>query len=193
MKVITNKAISPDKEQDILALYKQTADISLLGNLYAGYMTLVYGVCLKYLKDEAKSQDAVMQLFEELVEKLKKHEVSNFKPWLYSVARNYCLMQLRADSKQSFVDINEAGVEKEAFTNLDIEDTTEQNLLTMEQCLETLNEEQRKSIELFYLQQKCYQEVAAVTGYEMNKVKSYIQNGKRNLKLCMEKTGENNG
>jgi RNA polymerase sigma-70 factor (ECF subfamily) len=40
---------------------------------------------------------------------------------------------------------------------------------------------------LFYLEQKCYKDIADLTGYDLNKVKSAIQNGKRNLKICMER------
>lgn len=150
-------------------------------------MHLVFGVCLNYLKDEEQSKDAVMQIFEELVVKLKIHEVQNFKSWLHVLSRNHCLMALRKQSKNTTVSIEDTFVENMDFVHLDIDDTKERQLSVMEKCMETLPEEQRISVDLFYLQEKCYKEVADITGYEMLKVKSYIQNGKRNLKNCIEK------
>ena len=153
-------------------------------------MHLVFGLCLKYLKDEEKSKDAVMQIFEQLITKLKIHEVSNFKSWLYTLARNYCLMEIRSSGKHEFVSMEDNFMEKDAFVHLDIDDMREHKLSIMEQCMEKLPLEQKETINLFYLEQKCYKDVAELTGYDLNKVKSYIQNGKRNLKICIEKSGE---
>lgn len=178
------------KEQDDLALiadYKNSGNLEVLGTLYNRYMHLVFGVCLNYLKDEEQSKDAVMQIFEELVVKLRIHEVQNFKSWLHVLTRNHCLMALRKASKNNTVSIDDTFVENTEFVHLDVDDTKEQKLTVMEKCMETLPEEQRKSVDLFYLQEKCYKEVADITGYDMLKVKSYIQNGKRNLKICIEK------
>jgi RNA polymerase sigma-70 factor (ECF subfamily) len=178
------------KDQDdavLLAQYKSTGSLELLGVLYSRYMPLVYGVCLSYFKDEETSKDAVMQIFEELVLKLRLHEVKNFKSWLHVLTRNHCLMALRKLAKQDTVSIEDVFVENADFVHLDIEDTKETQLTIMEKCMDMLPEEQKISVDLFYLQEKCYKEVADITGYEMLKVKSYIQNGKRNLKNCIEK------
>ncbi|MBE9598851.1 RNA polymerase sigma factor [Pedobacter sp. MC2016-24] len=188
MKFIKNN--TRIKEQDDLALiadYKNSGNLEVLGTLYNRYMHLVFGVCLNYLKDEEQSKDAVMQIFEELVVKLRIHEVQNFKSWLHVLTRNHCLMALRKASKNNTVSIDDTFVENTEFVHLDVDDTKEQKLTVMEKCMETLPEEQRKSVDLFYLQEKCYKEVADITGYDMLKVKSYIQNGKRNLKICIEK------
>ncbi|WP_244518848.1 RNA polymerase sigma factor [Parapedobacter composti] len=178
-------------EQYLLTAYRETGNLQLLGRLYEPYMPLVYGLCFKYYKDEAKSEDAVMQIFESLVAKLRVHEVSNFKSWLYTLARNHCLMDLRTESRVSTVDIEEHLVESDRLLHQQYEEPiTEERLALMESCLEELNEEQQRCIRLFYLEQKCYKDVAAITGYDLNKVKSYIQNGKRNLKICMERKQE---
>lgn len=171
----------------LIAQYKSIGDLEVLGTLYNKYMTLVYGVCLNYLKDEEASKDAVMQIFEELVLKLKVHEVQHFKSWLHVVTRNHCLMALRKLAKNNTVPLEDNFVENSDFVHLDMEDTKEKQLGNMEKCMQALPEEQRISVDLFYLQEKCYKEVAEITGYEMLKVKSYIQNGKRNLKICIEK------
>ncbi|WP_069659530.1 RNA polymerase sigma factor [Arcticibacter eurypsychrophilus] len=192
MKFIKNKEGHTNVEEaDMLSAYRRTGDLEILGKLYNDYMTLVYGLCLKYLKDEELSKDAVMQIFEELIEKLKKFEVSNFKSWLYTLARNHCLMILRSNSKHVFVSLDNENMERPEVVHLSIDTNNESQLLSMEKCIETLPEEQRLTIDLFYLQQKCYKEVADSTGFDMNKVKSYIQNGKRNLKNCMERNGRN--
>ena len=177
---------APD-DAALIALYKKTGDLEVLGQLYGRYMHLVYGVCLKYLQDEAKSQDAVMQIFEELIQKLKIHEVQNFKSWLHVLCRNHCLMALRKWGKNKTVSIDDTFVENTEFVHLNIDDTKEQQLTLMEKCMESLPEEQRISVDLFYLKEKCYKEITEITGYDLNKVKSYIQNGKRNLKNCIEK------
>jgi RNA polymerase sigma factor (sigma-70 family) len=188
LKLIKAKHGNPAQDDAaLIALYKNTGDLEVLGQLYGRYMHLVYGVCLKYLQDEAQSKDAVMQIFEELVHKLKIHEVQNFKSWLHVLCRNYCLMALRKSSKNKTVPLEDTFVENTEFVHLNIDDTKEKQLTLMEKCMESLPEEQRISVDLFYLQEKCYKEIAEITGYELVKVKSYIQNGKRNLKICIEK------
>jgi len=188
LKFIKNTAGIKDQDDAVLlAQYKSTGSLEVLGVLYNRYMHLVYGVCLSYFKDEEASKDAVMQIFEELVMKLRLHEVQNFKSWLHVLTRNHCLMALRKMAKHDTVSIDDVFVENADFVHLDIEDAKERQLTIMEKCLQTLPEEQKISVDLFYLQEKCYKEVAEITGYEMLKVKSYIQNGKRNLKICIEK------
>ncbi|MDR6566406.1 RNA polymerase sigma factor [Chitinophaga ginsengisegetis] len=176
----------------LIGEFKTTGKLDFLAALYQRYMNLVYGVCLRYFDEEA-SKDAVMQIFEELIIKLKQHEVQNFKSWLHVLARNHCLMKLRAmknkESRQVSIDdhpIVENGENRHHENGVSLED----NLQSMEKCLETLPEEQKRSVDLFYLKEKSYREVSVITGYEMNKVKSYIQNGKRNLKICMEQQND---
>ena len=178
-------------EADLLADYRRTGNLEVLGKLYERYMPLLYGLCLKYFRDEDKSKDAVMQIFEQLISKLKVYEVSNFKSWLYTLARNYCLMELRSANRHEFVSIEDHGVESPVFMHQDVDDLKEDQLKSMGKCMEKLPDEQRLAIELFYFQQKCYKEVSDITGFDPNKVKSYIQNGKRNLKICMEKNRGN--
>ncbi|SDL95140.1 RNA polymerase sigma factor [Pedobacter antarcticus] len=188
MKFIKNTDGKRDTaDVELIARYKSSGDLEILGTLYSRYMHLVYGVCLNYFKDEEASKDAVMQIFEELIPKLRIHEVQNFKSWLHVLTRNHCLMAMRKSSRYQTVSIEDQFVENDTFVHLDISDVQEQQFTVMEKCMETLSEEQRQSVDLFYLQEKCYKEVAEITGYEMLKVKSYIQNGKRNLKICIEK------
>lgn len=176
-------------EKELLIYYKQTGNIGALGKLYSPYMSLLYGVCLKYLRDTDKSQDAVMQIFEELIEKLRIHDVANFKSWLYIYARNYCLMQLRREKNVNQVDIETHLYESEQqlVQNQYSDGWKEQDFIKMEDCLGKLNSEQERCLRLFYFEKKCYKDIVEETGYDLGKVKSYIQNGKRNLKICMDK------
>lgn len=149
-------------------------------------MELVYGVCLKYLKHPENARDSVMTIFEELVVKLQKHEVENFRAWLYTLSKNHCLMRLRSEKKQPQVNFDVELVQSEENLHLNGELEKEENFKKLDYCLGQLPAEQRKAIELFYLQGKCYNEIVEQTGMEWNRVRSYIQNGRRNLKLCMD-------
>jgi RNA polymerase sigma factor (sigma-70 family) len=176
----------PDKE--LADLFRTTSDMDVLAVLFQRYMDLLYGVCLKYLKQPEAAKDAVMQIFEELVQKLSKHEVENFKSWLYTLARNHCLMQLRTPKNLKTVEFKAESMQLEEDVHLNGVLTKEENLQKLEGCLQTLSAEQKISVELFYLQNKCYKEIADATGLDWNKVRSHIQNGRRNLKICMEKS-----
>ncbi|MBL7726432.1 MAG: sigma-70 family RNA polymerase sigma factor [Dinghuibacter sp.] len=174
-------------DAELLKLYRQDANQAVLGELYQRYMDLVFGVCLKYLKDREAARDAVMNIYTEMVDKLKKHEVEHFKSWLHTVARNHCLMQLRSPRNLKTKELNTELVQNEEYVHLNGELEKEEHFNKLEKCLQTLIKEQEESIRLFYLEKKCYQEIAEITGYDWNQVRSYIQNGRRNLKICMDK------
>ncbi|WP_031527350.1 RNA polymerase sigma factor [Dyadobacter crusticola] len=191
LKVFTQKYKAPRNEAELLEAYRQSGELGFLGALYEPYMETVFGICYKYLKDESRAKDAVMQIFEKLVKDLRVHEVQHFSSWLHSVARNFCLMQLR--SAQVFVSMD--GSVEEAVELLAIVDTGEAEIFSQKQmqsldkCLSILSSEQKLAVTLFYIESKCYREIASETGFGLEKVKSYIQNGKRNLKICMERNG----
>jgi RNA polymerase sigma factor (sigma-70 family) len=174
-------------DEELVALYKKSEELDIVGELYNRYMSLIFGVCLKYLKDREESRDAVMQIFERLITILKDHEVSQFKGWLYVTARNHCLMQLRAKKGKNFEEISPKLMESGSEVHLQDGPEIETDLSRLEKCIETLGNEQKICVQLFYLEQKCYKEITEITGFDLNKVKSAIQNGKRNLKICMEK------
>ncbi|ATL46799.1 RNA polymerase subunit sigma-70 [Chitinophaga caeni] len=187
MKFIQENILQDASDDSLIRKYKSTGELDYLAALYQRYMGLVYGVCLKYF-DEESSKDAVMLIFEELIQKLKQHEVQNFKSWLHVLTRNHCLMKIRsAKNKESLVITGHPVMESGEIQHHENGNNLEDNLQAMEKCLETLPVEQKESVNLFYLQEKSYREIVSITGYEMNKVKSYIQNGKRNLKNCMDK------
>jgi len=185
-----NRTIKPDEadDGDLLNSYRLNGDIAVLGKLYEKYVSLIYGVCLKYLKDEELAKDAVMGIFEELVTKAKQHDIKQFRPWVYVLSRNYCLMQLRNDKKMQVVGLDDV-MESEHVLHPDNK-YSEEYLKVLEKCMDKLPAKQKESVQLFYLEEKCYKEIADNTAYALNDVKSYIQNGKRNLKICIEKQGE---
>jgi RNA polymerase sigma-70 factor (ECF subfamily) len=177
---------SADSDNELIGKYKKSGSLFELGELYQRYMELVYGVCLKYLKEPEDAKDCVINIFEELINKLKKHEVDNFKGWLYQLTKNHCLMKLRKQ-KTIPVNIDLSVVQLAENIHLDDELEKEENFKQMQYCMGQLIQQQRQVIELFYLQKKCYKEISEITEIEINRVRSFIQNGRRNLKICMEK------
>lgn len=173
-------------DAELVVQYKAGGDLDVLADLYQRYMDLIYGVCLKYTKDTEDAKDCVLNIFEELVLKLKKYEVDNFKGWLYQVAKNHCLMKLRSTKNlPKHIDADLVHLEENVHLNDILE--KEANFDVMDYCMGKLIGEQRQTIELFYLKEKCYKDIAEITGLDANKVRSFIQNGRRNLKICMDK------
>ena len=187
MDFIRDIQASSEDDNSLVARYKKEGDLKVLAALYQRYMDLVYGVCLKYLHEPEKSKDAVMTIFEELIAKLKTHEPENFRGWLYTLSKNHCLMQLRTPRNLKTTEFNADFMQIEESWHLNGELEKEDQFNQLKQCLEGLAHEQKLTVTLFYMEQKSYQQIAETTGIEWNKVRSYIQNGRRNLKICMEK------
>jgi len=192
LKFIKHISTEAAEDPELIALYKKTGEMDVLATLYQRYMELVYGVCLKYFKEEERSKDAVMNIFEELVIKVKSHEISHFRSWLHTVTRNYCLMQLRTPKNLKTTEFNADYMQSDETVHLNGVFEREEKLGLLEKCLQTLTPEQQQTVNLFYLEQKCYNEIVSITGYDWNKVRSFIQNGRRNLKICMEKNENEN-
>ncbi|MBK6938057.1 MAG: sigma-70 family RNA polymerase sigma factor [Chitinophagaceae bacterium] len=175
-------------DQQLLNKFYSGHDNEWLGILLRRYTLLLLGVCMKYLKDEDEAKDSVQQVFLKVIQELQKYKVEYFKSWLYMVAKNHCLMKLRDRHGKITTEINErlfVTPEDEADTKeLEKKDYT---IELMKEALAELNPEQRQCVTLFYLQKKSYQQVSEETGFNMLQVKSYIQNGKRNLKQLIER------
>ena len=190
-------------DAELLQKYREDGNIADLGILYDRYIHLVYGTSLKYLKDEDNSKDIVMSVFEKLTTKLRTYQVQHFESWLYMVTKNECLMWLRKQKGNKEISFENFGhshtingeesMEYESFLHQVAEDfeqgvveqSLESDLVAMEKAILLLPTEQKLCVELFYLQNKCYKEIVEITNYELSKVKSYIQNGKRNLKIYL--------
>lgn len=185
--------MNPDKyahisDEQLLDHFYRDHDNAWLGILLQRYTLLLLGVCMKYLKNEEEAKDSVQQVFLKVIQEMHKYRVVYFKSWVYMVAKNYCLMKLRDRQGKITTEINER------LTAAPQEETDRQTLIQndhtlelMEAALKELNREQQQCVTLFYLQKKSYQEISQQTGYSLLQVKSYIQNGKRNLKILIEK------
>jgi RNA polymerase sigma factor (sigma-70 family) len=179
--------LSGKTDNELVVEYTTTLDTRFAGELYSRYADLIYGVCLKYLKQPENAQDSAVAIFEELVIKIPKHNIDNFKGWLYTLTKNHCLMRIRSSKKHLTVNIDAELMHSEDPMHLNGVLEREENLAQLEYCMGELAAEQRQVIALFYMEGKCYNEISVDTGIEWNKVRSYIQNGRRNLKLCIEK------
>jgi RNA polymerase sigma-70 factor (ECF subfamily) len=197
--VFLRRKANSGSDEELLARYHEEGDISLLGQLYERYMTLVYGVCLKYLEEREWAKDEVMNIFEKLVTAVPLQEIASFRTWLYVVTKNHCLMLLRSRKSESahaeamkndplfFMEnlpgmhpvLNGEGIDSDDISG-------EDNMKRLEECIERLKEEQGRCIRLFFYEGFSYRQISDSLGIEENKVKSYIQNGKRNLKICIE-------
>lgn len=187
-----SKTPEPPDDLELVHRYQETGDLAPIGELFQRYTEMVYLVCRKYLPDEEASKDATMQVFEQLIETLQKHQITHFKSWLHVTTKNYCLMQLRAQKSKPTVSLDAEPILSVQFSynlhhgNGDTE-SREQEWQLLEKAMAELAPEQRFCMELFYLQEKSYGQIAEQTGYDLNKVRSYIQNGRRNMKIYVEK------
>lgn len=165
--------------------YRDTGDLRILARIYQPYMEILFAVCYKYFRTEEDARDAVMELFEKLSAELLVHRPVNFASWLHRVARNYCLMKIRRDAavgKAERVEEIEDRVEEEGAFSI-----SDSQIDRLRECMQNLPLHQKESVGLFYLENRCYREIAQQTGFTLSRVKSYIQNGKRNLKICLER------
>jgi RNA polymerase sigma-70 factor (ECF subfamily) len=180
-----NKYKSLD-DSALIAAFKESASNRILSELYERYGHLVFGTCLKYMKNKQDAEDITMVLFAQLPEKIIRSEIQYFKSWLYRVTCNECLMVLRKKG----IPTSDVPIEETSIAQDDSIIHKEEQLQLLEAAIETLNDEQRKTIHLFYIEGKSYQQVSEITGLEIKKVKSAIQNGKRNLKIKLEDRNE---
>jgi len=176
---------------ELIERYRHSYDNAYIGELFQRYTHMLFGVCMKYLKDEDRAKDAVMDVFEKVLKDLKRHKVDNFRTWVYSVTKNQCLMTMR---KQKSIDARHDGYtymskqimesDLPAHLNEESEEETDRKLNV---AIGSLKDEQQKCIRLFYFEKRSYEQIEVQTGYSIKQVKSYLQNGKRNLKMKLSK------
>jgi RNA polymerase sigma-70 factor (ECF subfamily) len=186
--LLFNARYEQKTDKELITLFCESKDNRYLGVLYERYGHLVLGLCLKYLKNNDEAKDSVAQIFSNLLVDLSKHKVEYFKSWLYVYSKNFCLMALRR--RQGSLK-KELELKENSLLFMDNSDPEhlhekERQISLMETAITLLNSDQKLCIELFFFQNKSYVEITELTGYSLNDVKSYIQNGKRNLKIKME-------
>jgi len=176
-------------DEELLKLYASSGDDTHLSALYTRYIEMIYGVCLKYFKNSSEAKDAASEVYLLLLRRAKGKEIDNWKPWLYTVVKNYCLEQLRSRSNKKPKQMAADRVYSEEVFHPSIE-SKDKEVHQLESCIETLEEDQKACIRMFYLEKRSYQELSDVLNLSWGQVRSRIQNGRRNLKNCMNK--ENN-
>ena len=196
--------MSEPSDEELAARYRAAGEQAVLGQLYRRYLEQVYGLCLQYLRDVGRAEDAAMDIYEQLVPKLRRHEVTRFRPWLYRLARNHCLMLLRRPA--SSLTLHSTSIsERHTLAPEDVQlgdgahlghgaadgvadaEERERMLELLEECHKALPPRQADCVRRCYLEGEAYADIAASLGLTYDKVRSAIQNGRRNLRLCFER------
>lgn len=182
------------EDKALLDAYRSTGDLEILGELYSRYMSLVYGLCLKYLQNREDARDAVMQIFEKLINETEKHAIQNFRSWLYVLSKNFCLMQIRSGkTEDKKMDVWVKDQEYSVEFSLPVHPIDEEDMdanTALAECIDKLKAEQKECVQLFYMQNWSYRQISEILHMEEKKVKSHLQNAKRNLKICLEGNDE---
>ena len=181
-------ALAEMTDEDLLQHIKHTGDKKGFAILYKRYVHLLLGWCLRYLKKQDASEDAVMDIMEQLIQNLHRYEIKDFKNWLFLVTRNHCYMRLRGQTHILVDDLSRIDCEDDMENQEEVHLNIEQQENNLHEAIEGLKGPQKECIVLFYFKKKTYKEIVELTGYDEKKVKSHIQNGKRNLKLELNKT-----
>lgn len=174
-------------DSELIDRYRFSHDNAYIGELFQRYSHMLFGVCLKYTRNEERAKDTVMDVFEKVLKELKRHPVENFRTWVYSVAKNQCLMDLRTEKRvdarhEEYAHLNKEIVEFDLPQHLSSESDTETDR-KLDEAIAELKDGQRQCIRMFYFEKRSYEEIEAATGYSYKEVKSFLQNGKRNLKI----------
>ena len=197
--LFTQKKIASLSDLQLMQQYRQSGDTKLVGELYRRYHHLAFGACLKVLKNKEESSDLVVVIFEKIIVRLKTEEVYNFNSWLYSLCKNECVSYIRKQhaqrNRQEVWEENEKKseifMENEELLRLCEKEIAEEPVEDQQEAqvraaLKQLPRAQKICIQLFFYQQKSYQQIADKTDFSLLQVKSYLQNGKRNLKKLLQ-------
>ena len=176
-------------DAELLDRFHRSPTPATLLPLYERYAELIYAWCLRYLGTPERAEDAGAEVFTVLLERLPKHEVSNFRSWLQTVVRNHCLMQLRREHRdpvQQHAPL-ESVVQSADWQHL-LDEPSDTDTRGLHHCMKQLNDEQRRCIRLFYLQEgESYRSIAERLNLSIGQVRSHLQNGRRNLGQCLER------
>lgn len=189
MAVVASSYEPMPSDEELVRKYRSSRDGQSMRTLFERYAHLVFGVCMKYLKNREESKDMVQRIFEKLMREMHKHEIDKFRPWLFVLSKNACLMELRKKKWNSETEPDElqAGADEENW-HLIME--KEESLHRLEEAMQQLNDKQAVCLRMFYMEGHSYEAVSQLTGFSLKEVKSHIQNGKRNLKNLIEQRDE---
>jgi RNA polymerase sigma factor (sigma-70 family) len=189
LKFLKSKVNTDSSDNDLVADFKRTGNQQCIEILFNRYCHLSFAVCMKYLHSEAESKDAVIEIFEKFSKDLLRYDVHDFGHWLHTVTRNHCFHVLKKKKKNIDIEEEHPSLAQQAVEEFNLLNSDDEgqlhHLQQLNEALNTLSQEQRICVEQFYLHEKSYEEIEKTTGYSYNQVKSYIQNGKRNLKIYL--------
>jgi len=181
-------------DRELVERYRYSYDATYMGVLFQRYAHLLFGVCMKYLKNDERAKDAVMEVFEKVLTDMRRHDVEDFRPWIYTVTKNHCLMGLRKEKVQNLKQEDYTRFTQEIMETEDVMHLNGMSAIEMDKnlfaAIETLKNEQQQCVKLYFFEKKSYEEIQEQTGFTYNEVKSHLQNGKRNLRLQLTKGHE---
>ena len=181
-------------DRELVERYRYSYDTTYMGVLFQRYAHLLFGVCMKYLKNDDRAKDAVMEVFEKVLTDMRRHDVEDFRPWIYTVTKNHCLMGLRKEKSQNLKQEDYIRFTQEIMETEDVMHLNGMSAIEMDKnllaAIETLKNEQQQCVKLYFFEKKSYEEIQEQTGFTYNEVKSHLQNGKRNLRLQLTKGHE---
>jgi RNA polymerase sigma factor (sigma-70 family) len=181
-------------DRELVERYRYSYDTTYMGVLFQRYAHLLFGVCMKYLKNDERAKDAVMEVFEKVLTDMRRHDVEDFRPWIYTVTKNHCLMGLRKEKVQNLKQEDYTRFTQEIMETEDVMHLNGVSAIEMDKnlfaAIETLKNEQQQCVKLYFFEKKSYEEIQEQTGFTYNEVKSHLQNGKRNLRLQLTKGHE---
>lgn len=180
------KNIDQYSDEDLLGKLESHSTTEIVGCLFLRYKYLIYGLCLKYYKNQHDAEDVTMEIYEKLVKTIRKHKVENFKSWLYTLTKNHCFEKLRSIKTKSPKNVEAALMYSEGIFHLDNKEVKEIEFKKLNDCIAKLKSLQAKCVELFYFKKKSYDEISQELDMEWSKIRSNIQNARRNLKICIE-------
>ena len=181
-------------DRELVERYRYSYDTTYMGVLFQRYAHLLFGVCMKYLKNDERAKDAVMEVFEKVLTDMRRHDVEDFRPWIYTVTKNHCLMGLRKEKVQLVKQEDYIRFTQEIMETEDVMHLNGMSAIDLDKnlfaAIETLKNEQQQCVKLYFFEKKSYEEIQEQTGFTYNEVKSHLQNGKRNHRLQLTKGHE---
>ena len=154
-----------------------------MSDFFVLYREDVLGLCYYYTRDVELSKDLTMDTFETYLKRGKKGPVINdIKSYLLGIARNLCMAHFKKSKRTQ-------SIEESVLQFMEYEDENAPNgeevidRLMMSMC--KLTTDQRRCVELFFIKGCSYNQISKKLNFSYNEVKSFIQNGKRNLKKLM--------
>ena len=181
-------------DNSLIHQYQEQQEHRYFNELYQRYAHLVFGSCLKQVKNRDEAKDLTMIIFEKLVERLPTEQVDNFKTWIYYFTRNECISHLRKQEATTKREEEWKKMRKSEEIFMENEtllrpytDNSISNIdgAALQHAIQQLSKAQQQCIRRFFFEQQSYKQIATATRWSLKEVKSHLQNGKRKLRLIL--------